>query len=50
MAKSQMRPAKEKKKPKVDRTDKPKHLSAYKQAQHAGAPGAHLNVAPAKKV
>jgi hypothetical protein len=32
MAKGQMRGPKEKKKPKADK-DKPKHLSAYKQAQ-----------------
>jgi hypothetical protein len=32
MAKGQMRVPKEKKKPKADK-DKPKHLSAYKQAQ-----------------
>ena len=44
MAKGQMRQAKEKKKPKADK-DKPKQLSAYKQAQLSGgssgsAPGA----------
>ena len=44
MAKGQMRQAKEKKKPKADK-DKPKQLSAYKQAQQSGsatmsAPGA----------
>lgn len=32
MAKGQMRPAKEKKKPKADK-NKPKQMSAYKQAQ-----------------
>jgi hypothetical protein len=38
MAKGQMRQTKEKKKPKADK-DKPKHLSAYKQAQmSASAP------------
>ena len=35
MAKGQMRQAKEKKKPKADK-DKPKQLSAYKQAQLSG--------------
>ena len=44
MAKGQMRVPKEKKKPKADK-DKPKQLSAYKQAQLSGsssssAPGA----------
>ena len=44
MAKGQMRVPKEKKKPKADK-DKPKQLSAYKQAQlsggsSGGAPGA----------
>ena len=43
MAKGQMRVPKEKKKPKADK-DKPKQLSAYKQAQmssgsSAGTPG-----------
>jgi hypothetical protein len=38
MAKGQMRVPKEKKKPKADK-DKPKQLSAYKQAQtSSGAP------------
>jgi hypothetical protein len=38
MAKGQMRQSKEKKKPKADK-DKPKQLSAYKQAQmSSGAP------------
>jgi hypothetical protein len=36
MAKGQMRTPKEKKKPKADK-DKPKQLSAYKQAQMAPA-------------
>lgn len=34
MAKGQMRPAKEKKKPKADK-DKPKHMSAYKLGQQS---------------
>lgn len=34
MAKGQIRPAKEKKKPKADK-DKPKHLSAYKLSQQS---------------
>ena len=38
MAKSQMRPSKEKKKPKVDKSAKPKQMSAYKQAQLGSAP------------
>jgi hypothetical protein len=33
MAKGQMRVPKEKKKPTADKSGKPKHLSAYKQAQ-----------------
>ena len=37
MAKGQMRQTKEKKKPKADK-DKPKHLSAYKQAQLSANP------------
>ena len=37
MAKGQMRQTKEKKKPKTDK-DKPKHLSAYKQAQLGASP------------
>jgi hypothetical protein len=41
MAKGQMRVPKEKKKPKADK-DKPKQLSAYKQAQMSGS-GASLN-------
>jgi hypothetical protein len=46
MAKGQMRAPKEKKKPKADK-DKPKHLSAYKQAQmSAGAPS--LSAQPKK--
>jgi hypothetical protein len=36
MAKGQMRVPKEKKKPKADK-DKPKQMSAYKQAQMAGS-------------
>jgi hypothetical protein len=36
MAKGQMRVPKEKKKPKADK-DKPKQLSAYKQAQMSGS-------------
>jgi hypothetical protein len=47
MAKSQMRPSKEKKKPKADKTAKPKQLSAYKQAQLGSAP---TMLAPSKKV
>lgn len=51
MAKGQLRPSKEKKKPRADKTDKPKHLSAYKQAQLGGAPAAHVvTAAPGKKV
>ena len=47
MAKGQMRAPKEKKKPKADK-DKPKHLSAYKQAQLGAS--AHVSVsAPPKK-
>jgi len=46
MAKGQMRVPKEKKKPKADK-DKPKQLSAYKQAQlSAGSP---VSIAPAGK-
>jgi len=37
MAKGQMRQTKEKKKQKADK-DKPKHLSAYKQAQQGASP------------
>ena len=39
MAKGQMRSSKEKKKPKADK-DKPKQLSAYKQAQTGGGSAA----------
>jgi hypothetical protein len=46
MAKGQMRSAKEKKKPKADK-DKPKQLSAYKQAQMSG--GSSTMSAPGKK-
>ncbi|HXD43730.1 MAG TPA: hypothetical protein VN655_01245 [Pseudolabrys sp.] len=46
MAKGQMRAPKEKKKPKADK-DKPKQLSAYKQAQLSG--GASVTIAPAAK-
>ncbi len=38
MAKGQMRAAKEKKKPKAEK-DKPKQLSAYKQAQMSSGSG-----------
>ena len=42
MAKGQIRPAKEKKKPKADK-DKPKQLSAYKLAQmQASSGGLHM--------
>jgi hypothetical protein len=40
MAKGQMRSTKEKKKPKADK-DKPKHLSAYKQAQLGANPSSN---------
>lgn len=46
MAKGQMRAPKEKKKPKADK-DKPKQLSAYKQAQVGG--GSSTMSAPGKK-
>ena len=47
MAKGQMKQPKEKKKPKADK-DKPKHLSAYKQAQLGVS--SHVSVsAPPKK-
>ena len=47
MAKGQMRTPKEKKKPKADK-NKPKHLSAYKQAQLGSS--AHVVMsAPPKK-
>lgn len=45
MAKGQMRQAKEKKKPKADK-DKPKQLSAYKQAQMSSGSSAST---PGKK-
>ena len=38
MAKGQMKQPKEKKKPKADK-DKPKQMSAYKQAMQSGSPG-----------
>ena len=47
MAKGQMRVPKEKKKPKADK-DKPKQLSAYKQAQMQGPPAAPSAPCPAK--
>jgi hypothetical protein len=37
MAKGQMRPSKEKKKPKADK-DRPKHVSAYKASQMQSQP------------
>ena len=46
MAKGQMRVPKEKKKPKADK-DKPKQLSAYKQAQTGGS--ASMGATGAKK-
>jgi hypothetical protein len=46
MAKGQMRTPKEKKKPKADK-NKPKHLSAYKQAQLGAS--SHAMVSPAPK-
>jgi hypothetical protein len=46
MAKGQMRAPKEKKKPKADK-DKPKHLSAYKQAQ-MGTSAPSLGAQPKK--
>lgn len=50
MAKGQLRQVKEKKKPKAEK-DRPKQLSAYKQAQmQAGAGGSHIvTTAPGKK-
>ncbi len=48
MAKGQMRPSKEQKKPKSDKADKPKHLSAYKQAQLGAAPAIHVASPPKK--
>jgi hypothetical protein len=48
MAKGQMRVPKEKKKPKADK-DKPKHLSAYKQAQMQGPSGSPFGTLPGKK-
>lgn len=45
MAKGQMRTPKEKKKPKADK-DKPKQLSAYKQAQMA--PSSAVSAQPKK--
>jgi hypothetical protein len=46
MAKGQMRAPKEKKKPKADK-DKPKHMSAYKQAQ-MGTSAPSLGTQPKK--
>jgi hypothetical protein len=48
MAKGQMRVPKEKKKPKADKSAKPKQLSAYKQAQLGGAAATPF-AAPGKK-
>ncbi len=47
MAKGQMRVPKEKKKPKADK-DKPKHLSAYKQAQLGTSTHPMVSAAPKK--
>lgn len=47
MAKGQMRAPKEKKKPKSDK-DKPKHLSAYKQAQLGATAHTMVTTAPKK--
>ena len=47
MAKGQMRVPKEKKKPKADK-DKPKQLSAYKQAQFGGSSSTMMSAAPKK--
>ena len=49
MAKGQMRVPKEKKKPKVDRSSKPKQLSAYKQAQLGNVSATPFAAAPPKK-
>lgn len=46
MAKGQQRPSREKKKPKADK-NRPKQVSAYKQAQMQGA--SHVVAAPGKK-
>jgi hypothetical protein len=48
MAKGQMRVPKEKKKPKADK-NKPKQLSAYKQAQMHGGSAAPFAGGPSKK-
>jgi hypothetical protein len=48
MAKGQMRQTKEKKKPKADK-DKPKQLSAYKQAQLGISSGTPFSGQPGKK-
>jgi len=48
MAKGQMRSTKEKKKPKADK-DRPKQISAYKQAQMQGPSGSPYNTPPGKK-
>ena len=48
MAKGQMRVPKEKKKPKADK-DKPKQLSANKQAQMQGPSGSPFGTLPGKK-
>jgi len=47
MAKGQMRVPKEKKKPKADK-DKPKQLSAYKQAQLGGSSSTMASAGPKK--
>jgi hypothetical protein len=48
MAKGQMRSTKEKKKPKADK-DRPKQLSAYKQAQMQGSSGGSSFSTPPNK-
>jgi len=48
MAKGQMRVPKEKKKPKADKSSKPKHLSAYKQAQLGGTTATPFAAQPKK--
>jgi hypothetical protein len=48
MAKGQMRPNKEKKKPKADK-DKPKHMSAYKMSQMQGPAANPFGAQPGKK-
>lgn len=48
MAKGQMRPNREKKKPKADK-DKPKHVSAYKAAQGQGPSAGGLSTPTGKK-